>query len=289
MKLDDLFETLFLPLKLRSKSPNTVRLYRHTLRAFSRHLGRPATLDDLTDTTVAVYLSDYAAGGRSPHTVERERCTLLSLWRWAARRKMLDRWPDIEPTKVPHRVPEAWTEEELQRLFSSIATTPGKIGDIPAAAWWTALHWIAWDTGERISAILGIQWRDVDLRRRYVICRAETRKGGAMDRLYEVSSECANALRAVRVMPLPQSVLPWPFSRTYLWQRYDAILRRAGLPTGRRAKFHKIRRSVASHLEATGGDATQALGHSSRKVTQAYLDPRIVRRQATHERLFRPA
>ena len=289
MKLIDLFETLFLPLKLRSKSPNTVRLYRHTINSFSRHLGRPATTDDLTDTTVALYLSQYLAGGRSPHTVERERCTLLSLWRWAARRKIVETWPDIEPTKCPQRVPEAWTEEQLHRLFETLAHVLGNIGEIPAAAWWTALHWIAWDTGERISAILGIRWADVDLRRKYIICRAETRKGGATDRLYEVSAECVSAMKAVRVMPLPELVLPWPYAKTYLWQRYAKILRRAGLPSTRTSKFHRIRRSVASHLEANGGNATEALGHSARKVTKAYLDPRIVRRPATHERLFRPA
>jgi integrase len=251
----DLFENLFLPLRLRSKSENTVRLYRHTLRSFGRHLGRIPRLDDLEDSIVACYLVAYQVG-RSPHSVERERCTLLSLWRFAARRALVARWPDIEPTKLPKRVPEAWTEDQLRRIFATIAKLTGCIGMIPSRDWWACLHWIAWDTGERISAITGVDWRDVDLKRRMIVCRAETRKGGREDRLYEVSTECIDSIRRCRVGVGSGLVLPWPLARTYLWQRYAVILRQAGLPADSRSKFHRIRRSVASHLEAVGGNAT---------------------------------
>jgi integrase len=49
-----------------------------------------------------------------------------------------------------------------------------------------------------------------------------------------------------------------------------------------------MRRSVASHYEAAGGNATELLGHSSRSVTLAYLDPRIVPQQHAVDLLFRP-
>ena len=44
------------------------------------------------------------------------------------------------------------------------------------------------------------------------------------------------------------------------------------------ASSTRMRRSVASHYKAAGGDATELVDHTSRKVTQAYLDPRIVKR-----------
>ena len=65
-------------------------------------------------------------------------------------------------------------------------------------------------------------------------------------------------------------------------------MQRAGLPDTREYKFHAIRKSTASHYEAAGGNATELLGHSSRKVTQGYLDPRIVRTKPAVELLFRP-
>lgn len=57
---------------------------------------------------------------------------------------------------------------------------------------------------------------------------------------------------------------------------YAKLLGRAGLPTTRRFKPQCLRRTFASYLERVGGDATAALQHSSRKVTQqSYLDPRV--------------
>lgn len=61
-----------------------------------------------------------------------------------------------------------------------------------------------------------------------------------------------------------------------------------GLPDNRLYKFHAIRKSVASHYEAAGGNATELLGHTSRKITRAYLDPRIVRKKSAIDVLFRP-
>lgn len=40
--------------------------------------------------------------------------------------------------------------------------------------------------------------------------------------------------------------------------------------------FHALRKSHASYLEAAGGDATESLGHSNRRLTQTvYLDASI--------------
>jgi integrase len=70
--------------------------------------------------------------------------------------------------------------------------------------------------------------------------------------------------------------LPWARghkSGTF-YRRYTMLLERAGLPTGRRWKPQCLRRTFATFLEAAGGDATEALDHSSRRVTkQSYLDP----------------
>jgi integrase len=81
-------------------------------------------------------------------------------------------------------------------------------------------------------------------------------------------------------------LFPWPYSPSTLYNHYSRLLRRAGLPDDRKSKPQRMRRSFASHLEAAGGNATAALKHSSRKVTErAYLDPRIVGGQ-NHARLL---
>ena len=63
----------------------------------------------------------------------------------------------------------------------------------------------------------------------------------------------------------------WPSNYLYIWKIYGKILEAAGLPNNRRTKLHKIRRTVATYYEAAGGNATQLLGHSSRKITEAMM------------------
>jgi integrase len=90
------------------------------------------------------------------------------------------------------------------------------------------------------------------------------------------------------IPPGQKLLLPWPFDVGTLYHRYKGILRNADLPYDRSHKFHCLRRSTASYFEACGHDATKLLGHSSRKVTLRYLDPRIVGQTNASDVLFRP-
>ena len=83
-------------------------------------------------------------------------------------------------------------------------------------------------------------------------------------------------------------IFPWPYCPSMLWLRYKKIIRRAGLPTGRKRAFHCMRKSAASHFEAAGGNATELLGHSDRRVTLSYLSPTIVKPQQSSALLFSP-
>jgi integrase len=175
----------------------------------------------------------------------------------------------------------------MHKLFSTVSTLDGAIGEHLARDWWAALVLVAWDSGERIGAILGLTWNRVDLKDRWVRFAAEYRKGGSDDSAVQISRETAQALDRIRGGRGP--VFPWPYSHTYLWQRFGKILRLAELDDGPRSKFHRIRRSVASHAEAAGGNATAMLRHSKREITEAYLDPTIVKPQQPSDVLFRLA
>lgn len=200
---------------------------------------------------------------------------------------MVVEWPDVKPDVEPERVPRAWTVDQVARLLAACDAEPGELSGVPAGIWWRGLHLVAWDTGERIGAIRDLLWHHLDLYGRHVLVPAELRKGKRRDRLYKIAPDTVAVLSEMRSPPR-EKIFPWPYCRTYLWDRYDRILRRAGLPTDRTAKFHCLRRSVASHYEAAGGNATELLGHSTRSVTLAYLDPRIVPSKHAVDLLFRP-
>lgn len=264
---------------------DTMRLHQTALGHLSRLLGRTPIARDLCDETLARYTGHRIAEGKSRATIRGEVAKLLALARFAAKRRYIDAWPTFKPPKAPERAALAWTKAELDRLFQAAALT-GPVGNVPGVVWWGALFSCCWDSGERIGALLDLDWSGVDLESAWIYLPAEVRKGQAQDRVYKIAEDTC---RRMSLLPRSHPPFHWPYHRSTLWNRFDKLLARAELPHDRRSKFHRIRRSTASHYAAAGGDATELLGHSSRALTRkSYLDPRICGPTPAVDLLFRP-
>ena len=273
MTLDAFLDTVYVPLRLRGRSRESVRLLRHAITQFSKWLGRATLLDDLEDLTVSQFLA--VRGQRlSPNSVARERSGLLALWNLAQGRGLVKLRPSVSPELVPQSTPRAFTTDELARLADAARHSSGWVGPVPAAVFFPALVAVALETGERINAILSTPrmcWR-----RPTLTVPAHVRKGGRQERVYELSPEACDLVDRVAAHNGP-TVFWWVASGTALRKRWKTITRRAGLGDGRDVQFHALRRSTASHLAAAGFDATAFLGHSSDRITRrSYLDPRVV-------------
>lgn len=273
MTLDAFLENVYVPLRLRGRSPESVRLLRHAVTQFSRWLGRPAVLDDLDDLTVSQWLT--AMGQKkSPNSVARERSGILAIWNLAQGRGLVKLRPTVAPELVPHSTPRAFTEEELGRLAECAKYSSGWVGPVCASTFFRALIAVGLETGERINALLNTPrscWQ-----RPTLTVPAAIRKGRQQERVYELSPEASDLLDAASAHSGP-TVFWWTASDTALRKRWKTITRRAGLGDGREVQFHALRRSTASHLAAAGLDATAFLGHSSDRITRrSYLDPRVV-------------
>lgn len=274
MTLEEFFRDYYAPLRLRGRSESTARLYANTLRQFGRWLGRPASLDDLSDLSVSRYLI-HRAGERSPLTAEKERTQLLALARLACDRGLRTVRPCVPPQPVPRRVPRAWTLEQLRALVAATQTEPGTIGAVPARVWYTALVLTLWQSAERVGAVLAVPADDYC--RPNLLIAAEHRKGRRSDKLHSLSTECCDLLDVLAKANAGKRLFDWPLSYVYLWARFSSIVERAGLPNDRRNKFHALRRAAATWFASRGGDATRLLDHSSPRVTvQYYLDPRML-------------
>lgn len=286
-QLQTLYEEQYEPLALRSRRPNTKRLYRSTLRSFDRFLTRKATLVDLNDATVSAFAAARLDSGLSKYSVNKDLFNLLAIWRWAHRKGIVANWPDVALETPPERAPVALTAEELSRLLAAIYAEPGMVGQLVAAKFWLALFLVIWDSGERIGAVMGLSWDRVDLLGRWVTFLAEDRKGARADTVAKIADDTAAALLDIK---RPEGkVFFWPYSPTLIYRRMGRIMKRAGLPDSKLYKFHALRKSFASHLKAAGGDPQKALGHSSAKITKAYLDPRIAPDSTSAvDLLFRP-
>lgn len=273
MLLNDFFENIYRPLRLLNRSKRTDQLFRYTIRLFGQTLGRPATLEDLTDIAVARHLQRLLQENRKPAGVNKERRQLVALWNLAAKKRLVDQFPVLPTVHEPEQLPKAWTTEELWRLRMSCNMQPGIYCGIPARLWWVALHHILFSTGERIAAVLQLRWRDIT--GNVVVFPAEARKGSKRASVATLTQASLMALEEIR-QPVRELVFPWPYTSSYIYRTYGEILQRAELETDSRSKFHRMRRSHATHLKAAGGDPTASLGHSSPVTTQRYIDQRMI-------------
>jgi len=273
MTLDRFLTDVYVPLRLRSRSPESVRLLRHAITQFSRWLGRPATLDDLDDLVVSQWLTKMAEK-KSPNSVARERSGILAIWNLAQGRGLVRLRPTVAPELIPQSTPRAFTTDELARLAAAAQWSSGWVGPVPASTFFRALIAVGLETGERINALLKTPrhcWH-----RPTLTVPAVIRKGRRQERVYELSPEACELVDAVTAHDGP-TVFWWIASDTALRKRWKTITRRAGLGDGREVQFHALRRSTASHLAAAGLDATSYLGHSTDRITRrSYLDPRVV-------------
>ena len=274
MTLLEFFEKFYAPLRLRGRSENTTRLYHCTLRSFGKWLERPPTLEDLDDLTLSRFLAARGAS-RSAFTAEKERTQLLSLARFAFDKRMLQERPCVPPAPLPERIPKAWTIEQIKSLMKACSNAPGLVGRLPASVFYCAIVAVLWESAERIGAILAVKVDDYHEGR--ILVRAEYRKGRKRDKLYRLTPATAALLdQCVRGRKANEQIFAWDKPKTMLWYEFGKVVAAAGLDGGRRAKFHQLRRSAATHYAAGGGDATALLDHSSPRITRAYIDPRFI-------------
>lgn len=273
MLLTTLLHDLYAP--LRSLSDRTIECYEFTLDAFEEFLGHPPAIEDLEELLVARFLADRVRK-RAAGTAAKDRSQLRALWEFSSRRGLTKTWPIIPLVRVPERVPEAWLTPEFQRLLESASKETTFYDGIPAALWWRALLLAMYDSGERCTSVISTPWRNV--RDGAIVFVAENRKGKRRDILREISDETQAALDQIRGSRTANDLVwPWPRCKSYLWRRLEIILKRAGLPHGRKDKFHKIRKTTASYYEAAGGSAQRLLDHADPATTRKYLDPRVVK------------
>lgn len=267
--------------------PDTKRQYSYAMKGFAEFLGREPVLGDLTDEAVTGWMRFMQEKGKvSTRTINERAGRVRALWNWLFKKGVIQFGPTFGLIRVPKKSPSAWTTEELNKLFDAASRFPGKFGDVRARIYWTALVHVLWNTGERIGAALAIERKWIDFQAGRLHIPAETRKG-KKEAFYLLWPTTLAAVRALLDEHDQDKLFAIKRSDHGFYYRWARLLKFAGLPTGRDNGPHKVRRSFASHLAASGGDATKALMHTSAYITdKSYLDPRIV--GAVPVKLFQP-
>lgn len=273
MTLDELLKN-FLLYKLDFTS-STVEQYTICLRQINCWSGHVVTLLELDTDLILSFMRHRKSLGRSPRTVNNTRHMLIALWRHAFRQKLTKHHPpdsiDLPKLKVVKQIPEAWSLQELNRILHACDNSR-------ALPYWDHLHWRSlilclYDCGIRLDSMLSV--KVVDIQNGFLTSRKSKTNQETSHKLHP------DTLAVIDRLPEHESGLlfPWPFKRRQIWREYRKILKAAGLPTGRRDQFHKLRRTSATHLAAVAGidAAEQHLGHSTHGLARStYIDPRFM-------------
>lgn len=240
----------------------TRSLYRAAVRHWERlGMGEPDSI------TLADYREKRLKEGVAKDTVRGELTKLIAMATWLGVKVV------VAKPRAVERCPEAWTPDQVRTLFKAANNTQRMIWGIPASIFWPSILGVAYDSGERIGAIMQITWNNINFDAGTVYYPAEIRKGGYRDARASLSKSTLKALRSLQLLTPQDAPVFLHGNRTRLWQAYGALLRESGLPSDRRSKFHRLRRTHATFVHIQGGDATAALGHSSDAVTRkSYID-----------------
>lgn len=266
---------------LHNLKPRSVTLFSSTIDRFRDFLQREPELSDFDDLQVAKFLRWRAVTPHrgiivSPASVAKDKAHLVSLWNAAARKRLVEHFPDLPRgiVKVPHHAPSAYTVDEISRMVREARRRSGAIGQVPAPWFWPTLLMSAYYTGERIGSHLEVRWNQVDPRQRTITFLSEHRKGLGRTITRAITPQLAELLEKGRRAP-GDRVWPWLDHRAAnsIFQRIAYICRTAGVePRG----FHAIRKAAGSYVKAGGGDATEFLTHADSKTTiDHYIDRRI--------------
>ena len=216
-------------------------------------------------------------------TIQRERVTLLTIWRFAYEEDLVDEFPKrIPKITLTRKIPKAWKLEEFEQILIAISKLRGEMREtgILRSVWWTSLVLSLYWTGARIGALLQVRTEDVSLDDRQLILRADSAKTGEPQMLC-LHQQAAEAI-AKHYDLTRELVWPYPFHRRQIYEQLKAILKTAGLPNDRYRMFHAFRKTCFSLAYAHGSAeiARAQRGHRT-DMSRHYLDPRVAnQRQA---------
>jgi len=247
-----------------------------SVRLLDRHLGRPATLSDLSEELLVHWLRAMRQAGRSPATCNSKRGSLLTLWRYAARLRLCPPAPEVDRFVEPDRLPAVWSLEEVGRLLAAASEERGRWGGVRASLCWRIAIGLIWDTGVRIGSVLRARLASVDIDRGWWHVPAEHCKGGRGDRLFRLHAETMDFIKLSLSHPR-EMLVPYPRHPRRIFLDLKRILARAGLPSDRSRMFHCLRRTAESYGAAAGGIewAAAAVGHSVTVARRSYVSPMV--------------
>ena len=275
----------------RGRAASTVAAYRRDLAAWAGHLrtlGR--AVPDVTEDDLVGWVHELERSELARATVKRRVVAARNLHRFLAEEGATGADPgaDVAPPPAARGLPKALTEEEITSLIESVE------GHGAVARRDRAILETLYGTGVRISELVGLSLRDLDLHDGFMRVIGK----GDKERVVPVLGAAHDALADWLTLEGRGELIPkrWRsrddeqavflnqrgsrLGRQGTWLVVKAHGERAGI--GDRLTPHVLRHSCATHLLDHGADiraVQELLGHASIGTTQIYTkvsDDRLV-------------
>ena len=255
---------------------NTIQAYRRDLNFFFEYLNKN-NMDYLKVgyDDVQKYMEELNGEGRKAASVSRRLATLRSFYGFLLKKKLIKAIPTnkINMPKIEKKAPMVLTSDEVEILLSQPKSNDLKgIRD-------KAMLEFAYATGMKVSEIINLDLKDVNLVDSYVVCNEGYSK--RVVPLGRISKEALveyldnsrpYLLKTEDEKPLFVNIMGNRLTRQGFWKIIKQYQEQAHIE--KEITPHVLRHSFATHLLQNGADmrAVQTmLGHTDIASTQVYM------------------
>ena len=260
----------------KKSSNNTIQAYRRDLNFFFEYLNKN-NMDYLKVgyDDVQKYMEELNGEGRKAASVSRRLATLRSFYGFLLKKKLIKAIPTnkVNTPKVEKKAPMILTADEVEILLSQPKSNDLKgIRD-------KAMLEFAYATGMKVSEIINLDLKDVNLVDSYVVCNEGYSK--RVVPLGRISKEALveyldnsrpYLLKTEDEKPLFVNIMGNRLTRQGFWKIIKQYQEQAHID--KEITPHVLRHSFATHLLQNGADmrAVQTmLGHTDIASTQVYM------------------
>lgn len=265
----------------RGRSANTLQAYGADLREYQSWLStKGCDVGSARGTDIDAYAKVLMNRDLAPSTIARKLTAVKSVHRFqfVEGLRVDDPSADFEGVRVPSGIPKPLTEEDVEKLISSV------VGDDPVALRDRALLEFLYATGARISEVCGLDLSDID----HEEGLARLYGKGSKERIVPLGHMARRAMNTWLEEGRSRISSKGPRSREdgmavfidtrggrLKRQAAWAIVSRHGARVGltRELSPHVLRHSCATHMLDHGADlriVQEMLGHASISTTQVY-------------------
>jgi integrase/recombinase XerD len=271
----------------RGSSKKTIEAYRSDLNKFGNWLPPELDLREIDQALLGQFLSALSKQGLRASSLARKASCLRQFFKFCCLEKKLDHNPaeSLESPSLPKKLPKFLTSENVQALLeSTLKETPTSL-----QARDSAMIYLLYATGLRVSELVGLRTRDIELEQGYLRVLGK----GDKERIVPFAPVAGDRLKAYLDHHRPASDHDFiflnrngkPLTRQGFWKNLKTLAHQAGVSAT--LSPHVLRHSFATHLLQSGMNLRSLqmlLGHSDLSTTQIYTHVTPEHLKTTHKK-----